>query len=111
VRGQEGDGATGAWWQRPAEACGPNEQVLAAGASAVAAARARVEQRLGYTCSAGIAPTKILAKLASGLHKPRQQTVVAFAAIPGACPSISRPQLTCVPCQPRQRILAQRLLA
>ena len=81
---QDGEGATGAWWQRPAEACGPNEQVLAAGAAVVAAARARVEQRLGYTCSAGIAPTKILAKLASGLHKPRQQTVVAFAAIPGA---------------------------
>lgn len=49
----------------------------------MAAARARVDDKLGYTCSAGIAPTKILAKLASGLHKPRQQTVVAFAAIPG----------------------------
>lgn len=92
VIGADGDDA-GAWWQRPAEAWGPNERALAAGAAAVAAARARVDEKLGYTCSAGIAPTKILAKLASGLHKPRQQTVVAFAAIPGLLQDLPIPKL------------------
>lgn len=81
---QDGEDAA-AWWQRPAEAWNPNELALAAGAAVVAAARARVEQKLGYTCSAGVAPTKILAKLCSGLHKPRQQTVLCFAAITGQC--------------------------
>lgn len=74
---------TAEWWQRPVDEWDPNEAALAAGATIVAAARQRVEQQLGYTCSAGVAPTKILAKLCSGLHKPRQQTVVSFAAIPG----------------------------
>ena len=45
--------------------------------------RAAVHAELGYTCSAGIAHTKLLAKLASGLHKPAQQTVVPAAAVPG----------------------------
>ena len=76
--------STAEWWRRPLEEWDPNEAALAAGATVVAAARQRVEQQLGYTCSAGVAPTKILAKLCSGLHKPRQQTVVSFAAIPGA---------------------------
>lgn len=79
---QDGNDAA-AWWQRPAEAWDPNEVALAAGGAAVADARACVEAKLGYTCSAGIAPTKILAKLSSGLHKPRQQTVVCFGAITG----------------------------
>lgn len=31
---------------------------------------------VGYRCSAGIAHNKILAKLAAGLHKPNQQTIL-----------------------------------
>ena len=38
---------------------------------------------LGYSCSAGIAHNKILAKLASGMHKPSQQTVIPAPATPG----------------------------
>lgn len=30
----------------------------------------------GYTLSAGVASNKLLAKIASGMHKPNQQTVV-----------------------------------
>lgn len=50
--------------------------LLAAGSVVIAAARAAVKEALGYTCSAGIAHSKILAKLGSGLHKPAQQTIV-----------------------------------
>ena len=30
----------------------------------------------GYSCSAGVASNKLLAKLCCGLHKPNQQTLV-----------------------------------
>lgn len=35
--------------------------------------RKEVEEKLGYTCSAGIARNKMLAKLAAGWKKPNQQ--------------------------------------
>jgi DNA polymerase eta len=35
--------------------------------------RKEVEETLGYTCSAGIARNKLLAKLAAGWKKPNQQ--------------------------------------
>jgi DNA polymerase eta len=35
--------------------------------------RREVEEKLGYTCSAGIARNKMLAKLAAGWKKPNQQ--------------------------------------
>jgi DNA polymerase eta len=35
--------------------------------------RREVEEKLGYTCSAGIAKNKMLAKLAAGWKKPNQQ--------------------------------------
>ena len=35
--------------------------------------RKEVEEKLGYTCSAGIAKNKMLAKLAAGWKKPNQQ--------------------------------------
>ena len=70
------------WWQRPAELWQPGELLLACGAAAVADLRAAVASELGYSCSAGIAHNKILAKLASGLHKPSQQTLIPAPAIP-----------------------------
>ncbi|MBN1593607.1 MAG: DNA polymerase IV, partial [Candidatus Coatesbacteria bacterium] len=36
----------------------------------------RIKKELGLTCSIGIAPNKLLAKVASGLHKPDGLTVV-----------------------------------
>ncbi|PUU74742.1 hypothetical protein B9Z19DRAFT_1132677 [Tuber borchii] len=42
--------------------------------------RGSVRKELGYTCSAGIAQNKLLAKLGSGYKKPGQQTVVRVRA-------------------------------
>lgn len=54
---------------------------LAVGAEIVAEIRREVRQELKYTCSAGIARNKMLAKLASGHKKPNNQTVVRARAI------------------------------
>ena len=43
------------------------------GAEVVGKCRAAVHERLGYTCSAGIAPNKMLAKLCSAWKKPNAQ--------------------------------------
>ncbi|KAJ3182699.1 DNA-directed DNA polymerase eta rad30 [Geranomyces variabilis] len=43
--------------------------------------RATVYKELQYTCSAGIAHNKTLAKLCSGLNKPNKQTVLRQAAV------------------------------
>jgi nucleotidyltransferase/DNA polymerase involved in DNA repair len=72
----EGAEAVQAWWLRPASSWSPTDALLAAGAVVVAQARAAVKASLGFSCSAGIAHSKILAKLGSGLHKPAQQTLV-----------------------------------
>lgn len=49
----------------------------------VARLRAAVADQLGFSCSAGIAHSKILAKLGAGLNKPAQQTLVPAAAVAG----------------------------
>lgn len=54
------------WWLRPDHAWQPGERLLACAAAAVAELRAAVQEELGYTTSAGIAHTKLLAKLCSG---------------------------------------------
>eukprot|EP00898_Chlorokybus_atmophyticus_P004478 jgi/Chlat1/5030/Chrsp32S04993 len=61
-------------------AVGENRHV-AAGAALIAEARAAVLAETGFTCSAGIAHNKMLAKMASGMHKPNQQTVVPSDAV------------------------------
>ena len=43
--------------------------------------RQLVWDQLGYTCTAGVAHNKTLAKLASSRHKPNQQTVVLAGAV------------------------------
>ncbi|BDA43773.1 DNA polymerase eta [Coccomyxa sp. Obi] len=83
VCGEEGEGAAEAWWNRPVGAWGPGQRLLACGAAVVAELRAAVSRELGFSCSAGIAHNKILAKLASGMHKPSQQTVVTLDCVPG----------------------------
>ncbi|GAA5999791.1 hypothetical protein JCM10207_005912 [Rhodosporidiobolus poonsookiae] len=55
---------------------------LALAAEVVMTIRAAVKERLGYTCSAGIAGNKMLAKLCSGWKKPDAQTILRHAAVP-----------------------------
>jgi DNA polymerase eta len=47
-----------------------------AGAVIAQRLRATVAQQLSFTCSAGIAPNKLLAKIGSAKNKPNKQTVV-----------------------------------
>jgi hypothetical protein len=47
----------------------------------VAELRAAVTKQLGFTCSGGIAQTKLLSKLGCGLHKPNQQTIILPDAV------------------------------
>ncbi|KAF9927594.1 DNA-directed DNA polymerase eta rad30 [Linnemannia zychae] len=44
--------------------------------------RQTVKNELGYTCSAGIANNRLLAKLGSGMNKPFQQTIILPKYIP-----------------------------
>ena len=50
--------------------------LLRTGSAIAAEARALIKRSAGYRTSAGVACNKVLAKLASGLHKPDDQTVL-----------------------------------
>ncbi|KAB2601721.1 DNA polymerase eta-like [Pyrus ussuriensis x Pyrus communis] len=58
-------------------------KLLACGALIVAELRLQVLKETEFTCSAGIAHNKMLAKLASGMNKPAQQTIVPFSSVKG----------------------------
>ncbi|XP_021770564.1 DNA polymerase eta-like isoform X3 [Chenopodium quinoa] len=58
-----------------------NDKLLSCGALIVAELRNNVLKETEFTCSAGIAHNKMLAKLASGLNKPAQQTIVPSASV------------------------------
>ncbi|KAF5024773.1 hypothetical protein F66182_3151 [Fusarium sp. NRRL 66182] len=51
------------------------------GSEIVRKVRSEVRQKLGYTCSAGIASNKLLSKLGSAYKKPDKQTVVRNRAV------------------------------
>ena len=51
------------------------------GSEIVRAVRAAIRERLKYTCSAGIARNKMIAKLGSAHKKPNQQTIVRNRAV------------------------------
>ena len=51
------------------------------GSEIVRAVRAAIRERLKYTCSAGIARNKMIAKLGSAHKKPNQQTVIRNRAV------------------------------
>lgn len=51
------------------------------GSEIVRSVRAAVRERLRYTCSAGIARNKMIAKLGSAHKKPNQQTIVRNRAV------------------------------
>ncbi|CAN0911812.1 DNA polymerase eta [Linum grandiflorum] len=57
------------------------DKLLACGAIIVAELRLQVLQETEFTCSAGIAHNKMLAKLASAMNKPAQQTVVPLSSV------------------------------
>ncbi|AQK82669.1 DNA polymerase eta [Zea mays] len=57
------------------------DKLLTCGAIIVAQLRVRVLEETQFTCSAGIAHNKMLAKLVSGMRKPAQQTVVPSSSV------------------------------
>ncbi|KAK8552359.1 hypothetical protein V6N13_120764 [Hibiscus sabdariffa] len=59
------------------------DKLLACGILIVAELRMQVLKETEFTCSAGIAHNKMLAKLASGMNKPAQQTVVPSSSVNG----------------------------
>ncbi|XP_061083679.1 DNA polymerase eta [Conger conger] len=61
---------------------GQAELQLALGALILEEVRAAVEEHTGFSCSAGIAHNKVLAKLACGLNKPNRQTILPLDSVP-----------------------------
>lgn len=55
--------------------------VMMIGSEIIRSVRAAVWDRLNYTCSAGVARNKMMAKLGSGCNKPNKQTVVRNRAV------------------------------
>ncbi|KIW17220.1 hypothetical protein PV08_04411 [Exophiala spinifera] len=51
------------------------------GSEIVRGVRAAIREKLKYTCSAGIARNKMMAKLGAGYRKPNQQTIVRNRAV------------------------------
>ncbi len=58
-----------------------SDSLLWAGMAIAARLRAAVERATGFTCSAGVAHNKLLAKLCSAMHKPNQQTALPAGAV------------------------------
>lgn len=58
-----------------------DDVALSIGAEIVRDIRVAIRERLGYTCSAGVAHNKLLSKLGSGHRKPNQQTVIRRRAV------------------------------
>ncbi|CAL1577475.1 unnamed protein product [Knipowitschia caucasica] len=59
-----------------------SEAQLSLGAMIVEEMRAAVGKDTGFSCSAGIAHNKVLAKLACGLNKPNRQTILPMESVP-----------------------------
>ncbi|RMD40429.1 hypothetical protein DV735_g4688, partial [Chaetothyriales sp. CBS 134920] len=53
-----------------------DDVVMNIGSEIVRGVRQKIRERLKYTCSAGIARNKMMAKLGAGYKKPNQQTIV-----------------------------------
>eukprot|EP00742_Colponemidia_sp_Colp-10_P008275 GILJ01008948.1.p1 GENE.GILJ01008948.1~~GILJ01008948.1.p1 ORF type:complete len:626 (+),score=80.08 GILJ01008948.1:116-1993(+) len=66
----------------PFQAVHRHDRRLLLGARLAQRIREAVWDECKYTCSAGIAHNKVLAKLGSGMNKPNKQTVVPVKAIP-----------------------------
>lgn len=59
-----------------------DDQLLLCGAHIIAQLRQDVLEQLDFTCSGGIAHNKMLAKIASAMHKPNKQTIVPLSIVP-----------------------------
>ncbi|XP_022146569.1 DNA polymerase eta [Momordica charantia] len=64
------------------------DKLLACGTLIVAELRMQLLKETEFTCSAGIAHNKMLAKLASAMNKPAQQTVVPLSCVEGLLDSL-----------------------
>lgn len=58
-----------------------DDVVMNIGSEIVRGVRQTIKERLKYTCSAGIARNKMMAKLGAGYKKPNQQTIVRNRAV------------------------------
>ncbi|OAP56932.1 hypothetical protein AYL99_09044 [Fonsecaea erecta] len=58
-----------------------DDVVMNIGSEIVRGLRTTIRERLKYTCSAGIARNKMMAKLGAGYRKPNQQTIVRNRAV------------------------------
>ncbi|CAM6116824.1 unnamed protein product [Calypogeia fissa] len=76
------------WLCRSALFASRGDQLLACGAMIIAELRTAVYEETRFTTSAGIAHNKMLAKLASGMHKPAQQTLIPSSGAPGLLASL-----------------------
>jgi len=73
-----------------------DDVVMSLAAETIHEIRKEVEEKLGYTCSAGIATNKMLAKLAAGWKKPNQQVLPPTAHLTNVDNS-PKPRCTRVP--------------
>ena len=69
------------WFDKPHFMWDEEDLLLMYGAVILGELRAEVTRRLGYTCSGGVAQNKMLAKIASAMHKPNRQTLVPATAV------------------------------
>lgn len=69
------------WFKRPLHLFSTEDRLLVCAAIIVADLRQAVFDELGFTCSAGIAPNKLLAKVSSGMHKPNKETLVPLSIV------------------------------
>ncbi|KAI1617785.1 DNA polymerase eta subunit [Exophiala viscosa] len=58
-----------------------DDVVMNIGSEIVRGVRQKIREKLKYTCSAGIARNKMMAKLGAGYKKPNQQTIVRNRAV------------------------------
>eukprot|EP00931_Biecheleriopsis_adriatica_P059272 TRINITY_DN35440_c0_g1_i1.p1 TRINITY_DN35440_c0_g1~~TRINITY_DN35440_c0_g1_i1.p1 ORF type:complete len:584 (+),score=155.31 TRINITY_DN35440_c0_g1_i1:79-1830(+) len=80
---RQADDASDAWGSvLTSSAADPVVRRLVAGAVVVAELRSEIKEKLGFSCSGGVATNKLLAKLGCGLHKPDQQTILLPHAVP-----------------------------
>ncbi|CAG0897784.1 unnamed protein product [Darwinula stevensoni] len=63
--------------------CSDTDRRLAIAAHIVEEMRRAILEKTSFKCSAGISHNKMLSKLACGLHKPNQQTVLPMASVCG----------------------------